>query len=124
MKRFGGARRAEVSRGKNRAVREPIQKSSQGPFYPIMRPCHLPSQAFLFATLLEYGKNLDAMIESETGGDLEKLFIEILKVTLVNPAVDRNCIAINVSQVESFISLGRVIAKNSLQKTLFKHTIY
>jgi hypothetical protein len=25
------------------------------------------------------------MIEKETGGDLEKLFIEILKVNLVNP---------------------------------------
>ena len=94
MKRLEGQEERKSAGGKNRAVRGPIQKSSQGPFYPIIRPCHLPSQTFLFATLLEYGKNLDAMIESETGGDLEKLFIEILKVTLVNPTVDRNCIAI------------------------------
>jgi hypothetical protein len=35
--------------------------------------------------LSEYEKDLDTMIEKETGGDLEKLFIEILKVNLVNP---------------------------------------
>jgi hypothetical protein len=31
--------------------------------------------------LSEYEKDLSTMIEKETGGDLEKLLIEILKVT-------------------------------------------
>ena len=32
--------------------------------------------------LLEHEKDLHAMIEKETGGDLEKLFLEILKVDI------------------------------------------
>lgn len=37
-KGFGEARREERSRVKNGAVRGAIQKSSQGHFYPIIRP--------------------------------------------------------------------------------------
>ena len=42
----------------------------------------LKFNVYLF--LSEYEKDLSTMIEKETGGDLEKLLIEILKVTLVN----------------------------------------